>query len=565
MQKWVTIGDIDVPIIIDKGVTYYPISYITTKVLLRSGKSSLVGKHNISDLNMYVDKYIIKFSEHNIQESNCINEYGLVLVLSATRQGRLSLEQKRSQNNLHKHLGIDLLSLNKRIIDSINEKELNKHDDYTKEVILFDIECHKYKFQLCNKCNKYYPLFSKYFCIDNRVSEGFNQVCRICSGKISMLKHENKDLYNMRQAGENLYMALKEDNIYKIYESYLNGDINRLPDCYINKDDYLRIIRHLLKFDKLNKSNITITMLINDFKLFGIGNFYNTNNELLFELFGEECKLKPYIYKTYNIGRDGHSLEQIKLIFDMFLYENNIKIKDIFTFKYGEVILKARVRTKNLLSFIVWYYNYQYAGYLFKTKSSNYYKKDDNVLFDLRYLIEEDMKLKIDKIPLYLTKNVLQKKCNPLYNYIITKGNGTIFEWVNRLYPDKFIEADFEINAYRNEFDSDTECFIHEILCDKFGSNVLYNPKHTDRTVTLNGMIPDWIVINENGTYIIEYFGMYAKRQYGKSSRVTDYIDKTHRKIEKYNQMKNFNYVFLYPKDIEDDFKGCREKIEKIK
>ncbi|MNG04760.1 hypothetical protein D3C84_879150 [compost metagenome] len=172
------------------------------------------------------------------------------------------------------------------------------------------------------------------------------------------------------------------------------------------------------------------------------------------------------------------------------------------------------------------------------------------------------MKIPTEKIPLYLTKNVLQKKCLPLYRWIVTHKNKTIYEWVDILYPNKFIEADFEVNAYRNEFDSDTESFIHEILKSKF-NNLIYNQKHTGRTITIDGMIPDWFVFTNKGVWIIEYFGMYDVRNKD-NSRVRDYIKKTHRKLDKYKKLQGYNFIFLYPDDIDNDFLGCREKLKEI-
>ena len=92
---------------------------------------------------------------------------------------------------------------------------------------------------------------------------------------------------------------------------------------------------------------------------------------------------------------------------------------------------------------------------------------------------------------------------------------------------------------------------------------MIYNPKHTDRTVILDGMIPDWFIMTEEGVWIIEYFGMYMPNQCY-NTRIKEYIEKTHEKINKYKNMKGYNFVFLYPEDVDDNFKGCREKIEKI-
>jgi hypothetical protein len=133
---------------------------------------------------------------------------------------------------------------------------------------------------------------------------------------------------------------------------------------------------------------------------------------------------------------------------------------------------------------------------------------------------------------------------------------------VNELYPNKYIEADFDVNAYRNEFDSDTEAFIDDILRQEF-KNVYYNQRNTNRTVTLNGNVPDWLVFTDNGVWIVEFLGMYLPDK--TDSRTLVYIEKTERKFKKYESVSGYNILYLLPEDIEKNFSGVKEKIKVIK
>jgi hypothetical protein len=565
-QDLILIGNVIVPVIIDKEEVYYPISYITTNVLLRTNKNGLINKTNKNKYKKYIKQYDIDFGIYGIQKTNCISKEGLIEVLNKTEQSRLTVEQRKSQNELHKHLGLPLLTEREWVINKLSKEFLNEHDDYTQDIIKHEIKHNPdIKFQLCSHCLKYYPLSNIFFRPDQRRPLGFTSVCNVCDKRTTVFKHYNHDLYYLRKREKELYNAMKEGYVIPVYEAYLKGEIKRLPDSFQNKETLLQIVKYLYDKGDLTIHNLTIKTLKNKFGLNSISAYLSTHDIYTY-LFGEDYYYYPWKYPKFSFREIKLTYEIANKVFDNYLKEHGIKINDPLNFDYEEIIKKSRISKfvlKDLLYFAVQYNQFKYAGYQYKIASVNYYKNETNLLFDLKYLIEQDMKIPVDKIPLYLTKNVLQKRARPLYNYIVLNKNGSIYKWVNKLYPNKFIETDFEINAYRNEFDSDTECFIHELLVDKFKNKVIYNQKHTDRTIVLDGMIPDWFVMTEKGVWIVEYFGMYTPdRCY--NTRVKEYIEKTNEKINKYKNMKGYNFVFLYPEDIDDNFKGCREKIEKI-
>jgi hypothetical protein len=565
-QDLILIGNVIVPVIIDEGEVYYPVSYITTNVLLRTNKNGLINKTNKNKYKKYIKQYDIDFGIHGIQKTNCISKEGLIEVLNKTEQSRLTVEQRKSQNELHKHLGLPLLTEREWVINKLSKEFLNEHDDYTQDIIKHEIKHNPdIKFQLCSHCLRYYPLSNIFFNPDSRRPLGFQSICNVCSGRSTVFRHYDNELYNLRKKEMELFQAMKDGYVIPVYEAYLKGDLKRLPDSCRNKETFLQIIKHLYDKGDLTVHNLTITTLINKFKLNGISSYLSIH-EIYTYLFGEDYYYYPWKYPKFRYDEIELTYEIANKVLDNYIKEHNIKIENPLTFKYGEIIRKARltkIEEKCLLYFVVQYNQFKYAGYQYNIGSSKYYKDEKNVLFDLKYLIEQDMKIPTDKIPLYLTKTVLQKKARSLYNYIVLNKNGSIYKWVDKLYPNKFIETDFEINAYRNEFDSDTECFIHELLVDKFKNKVIYNQKHTDRTIVLDGMIPDWFIMTEKGVWIVEYFGMYTPDKCY-NTRVKEYIEKTNEKINKYKNMKGYNFVFLYPEDIDDNFKGCREKIEKI-
>lgn len=564
-QRNISIGEVDVPIILDGGEEWFPVTFITTKVLLRSGKGSLVNQRNKNELGDNLNSFIIKYGDKNEQESKCINKASLKELLKRTQIGRLNSEQRISQNNLHKYLGIELLPIEEQDVNTYDSQWFSEVDDYTKDIIENELnKTNPEWIRMCSNCNKHFPLTNKFFAIDSRIDKGFTKVCRVCSGNIDNFTHQDHIVTDLKK--QNLYEAIKEESLLQIYDAYRNKKISRLPDCYENKDSYLRIINGLFNIDELNVNNLTSEYIIKEYKLKSFYKYLSIDDVYKY-LFGDDFYYFTWKYPKFRFKGIELTYEIANNIINNYINENKIKIDDIFTYDYLHIFKQCRLSNltqKDMLGFIVQFYDYKYAGYLFKTVAVNYYKQEENLLFDLKYLVEKDMNIDKLKIPLYLTKYTLKKKSLPLYNYIILKKNGSLFEWFDKLYPNTFTIFDFEMNAYRNEFDSDKEMYINELLNDNF-KNVIYNQKHTDRTITLDGMIPDWLIITENGVWIIEYFGLYEERQYGKSSRVTDYIDKTKRKIERYKEMNGYRFIFLYPNDTEDDLKGCREIIVKMK
>lgn len=173
------------------------------------------------------------------------------------------------------------------------------------------------------------------------------------------------------------------------------------------------------------------------------------------------------------------------------------------------------------------------------------------------------MKIPVDKIPLYLTKFNLQKKSNTLYYLLYNrKYYKNLWEWVNDCYPQKFILADFEINPYRCNFDSMEESQIYDILKNTY-KNTIYNQRNTERTIEIDRMIPDFITFTKNNTYLIEYFGLYVKNR-SDNKRISDYRNKTEEKINKYNKLNNYKTIFLYPTDLDNNFKGLHSKLKEI-
>lgn len=201
-------------------------------------------------------------------------------------------------------------------------------------------------------------------------------------------------------------------------------------------------------------------------------------------------------------------------------------------------------------------------SYKFKSYE-NFWHQQDNRDLALKQFIENDLNLHIDKIPLYLTLENIRKHSNTIRNVLRKYYNNNIYLWVNEIYPDKFIEEDFNVIVLRNVFDSIEENQIDDILRQQF-TNVIYNQRNTPNTIKIYKSIPDWFIFTNNGVYVVEYFGISIdQKQYNK--RISGYVQKTKNKIDKYKLANGYNFIYLYPDDLKNNYNGLYEKIKTIK
>lgn len=296
--------------------------------------------------------------------------------------------------------------------------------------------------------------------------------------------------------------------------------------------------------------------------------FRNKLNSFYKYLFGQEYYLNSWEYnqKSLFISENINDKNIIISIFNNYIKLNNIKIDNIYGFDYYNVLVKCHLIKpinkyfKTVLNFIIEYYNNQYAPYYFNRGYINYWTYKENRIFTLKYLIENDLKIELNKIPMHITLSKLMQigtKC--LYN-VCKKYYNSLFEWINECYPDKFVEKDFDINFIKEEFDSIEEKQINDILHSNI-KNIYYNNLNTDNVIKLNGMIPDWLIFGQE-LILIEYFGYYTKTP--TTSRQTRYMETYNNKIDKYKKLP-YKTFFIYPDDLNNNYNKLINKINILK
>jgi len=575
LQDEIIINDVKIPVIKESEVIYYPISYMGSKVLLKILTGNQLIKNGYGE---YIKELNINYGEDTggLQNTYCISENGLRVILKNSKVGRLKVEQKRAMNKVLEYLDMETIIEDERFIKTINinKNKILEYSEYTQDCINDVLqEDTNIIWQKCGKCNNYYPYHVNFFGENPHAGHEYPLYtnCRDCKwteGRSrDWIRLNDKLLSSIyRICGIDTYRLYKNNNIIGIYKDWIEKQYyNKLPKIINNKESLLVIIKYLYEIGKITVDNLIIKNIAKKYKLYSLEQKVKSN-EIYQYLFNDDPINYPWKYPHFLLPQD-MKFNQYKKIFNNYMEINNIKIDSIYDFDYYNICKKCRLvsyMNSDLLGFVMKYYDNKYSAYKFKIKSVNYWKDKNNRIQALKYLIEEDMKTPIEKVPLYLTLTTIRKIPNndTLYHLLRKYYKSNLWEWVNEVYPNKFVEEDFNIGVIRNVFDSAEEHTIHDILYGKF-KNVLYNQRNTKNTIRISGMEPDWFIFTDNGVWVIEYFGISMNNK-DYNTRVTFYKKKTLKKIGKYEGMKWLGKVYIYPEDLKDNFKGLEEKLKLI-
>ncbi|MED2945330.1 hypothetical protein P4284_24025 [Bacillus swezeyi] len=74
---------------------------------------------------------------------------------------------------------------------------------------------------------------------------------------------------------------------------------------------------------------------------------------------------------------------------------------------------------------------------------------------------------------------------------------------------------------------------------------------------------PDFVISSEWGKIVyIEYFGMYVENP--PNALLKRYKNKTMKKIDYYKNIKEYDFIFLFPEDLKNNFYGVRQKLSHL-
>jgi DNA-directed RNA polymerase subunit RPC12/RpoP len=558
-DKQIELDGVIIPYCKEGGIEWYPVKYVVEQFLLKGyNRISIVDK-----CKDYTKRQVINYSFKGTspQETNCMNKEGWIKYLSECKLNKNKDEDKIKRHNIFcDYIGCE----NKyEIVEKV------QYDDYIKYCIEEYLSEHKKedtKWYVCVKCGRKLPLDNKFFPPDDRVEDGYTHRCKDCKPSTYPISCNNTYIRNIYKEFGNDGFNVYNKDIIKFYNTYCHNKNFEFKD---NNENKLKIIQWYYNNNLLDKEQLHRDYIKEIFNF----KFYTVDNRELNKIISNnDCESRPWLYPNFVI--DKLSFKKGKELLTRYIKENNIQIDDILQYEGYEQLLKdaklgqfaRQTNDWTTLEFIVKYYNNEYAGYKFVLKSTNYYKKKENMIFDMKYYIEKDFKIPTEKIPLYVTKWSLHQNASSLYYALYKKYSyNTLFEWINDCYPNKFIELDFDVNPYRSNFDSLEEAQVDEQIRSKLG-NIIHNERNRPDTIIINGMTPDWIVCLNKGTYLVEYWGMYTKYDISKSTGVQYYMNKMKRKYIKYGELMKVGYkhLYIYPDDLKNNFEGLHIKLDSI-
>lgn len=573
-QKLIKVGQILLPEISCEKKKYYPLSYVFEKILLKNKQSVKLLKENGYENYLRQFKVDFNFNNGGTHNTYCITKEGLIDLLSKSNIGGLIVEQKQGMNSILEYFNLDLIDEEPRYLDEINYKDNNTYDEFEKDCIEETLKLESdLIWQRCKDCGKYYPLHTNFFGYNTR-DKLFRTICHNCFADDDK-QHFKHPIYEVKTIDELKNVQTikskvpsfdKNYDVISIYEEYIKSNKCYFPDKIRNKDDYILILKYLNNKGAIDKNKLTIEYLIKVHKLKGISSCIKIK-DIYKLLYGNHPEEYPWQYKSYKY-KSPLNIQVAFKIFNNYLQDNDIIINDVYEFDYQEHIKKAKLGkiyyNVNILDFIMKFYSDKYPAYRFKARSINYWKEKENRDTALKYLIEEDMKLEIEKIPLYLTMTSIRNIGTTTMYTVLKNYYSSLFEWVNEIYPNVFDPKDFDINYMRNEFDSIEEQTINDILKNNF-DNVLYNPRNTDTTIKLLDKVPDWFIFTTTGVVIVEYFGLWNKKRGMYNSRTRDYIISSKDKIKKYKTLEGYRFLYIYPEDLQNEYEGLHKKIDNVK
>jgi hypothetical protein len=416
--------------------------------------------------------------------------------------------------------------------------------------------------QRCNRCDKYYPYHYSFFEKESNPSNkaDMKSICKQCKQWTDTrcrtdIIHINKEYDRIyKKYGKEIYELYKSEDVIGIWKWWTASEENKLPNVLRNKESALDVLKYLHS-KKLLKNKLTDKCNIKNIIKYDIFKYGVTIKDVVERLLGIQIKIKD--------GNGVDNFEDAKNIFLKYLPDGC----DVYSIDIWKTISDSGLNTylkqykNDYIRFLMDIFNNQLLPYKFK-KVRVFWTIKENRGIALKKLIEEDMQLEIEKIPLYLTKEIMRKKSNTMRDVLRKYYHNELFPWIDEVYPGRFNESDFNIGVIRNKFDSAEEHLIHDYLKRKF-KNVLYNQRDTDNTIKIMGMIPDWFIITEKSVWIVEYFGMDNKsKSYNKRSE--DYKNKTNSKIDRYKSITCAGKIYVFPQDIKGNLEGLEEKLKVI-
>lgn len=469
------------------------------------------------------------------------------------------------------------------IYDDITESDIIK---YYEEVLKGKRK--SYPSVVHKKYPDYQNILLKYLYREKLKCDTKEKVCEMFNGNTMRKYKLNSTYLTGKTLMELLEITYPE---YKIFPwELVYGNIHGMYDTEKNRKDCIEWFINKLELDKVINNIEDIFKLKNLYKLFAkysisniLKHYNNSHIEALMWYFNDHTDKKIYEWSFRYLPRNFWNKENSKRAYLYMLSEmgfdyqwcddvkkefiiNNITKRSFVdfhvsgTYKYFGNIYEATKQTFNKELFYQWELKYTPSGF---------WLNEENRLIALKQLIEDVLKINVKEIPLYMTHSYLKDTPYNKFCTICLLYYENFYSWVNQVYPNKFIEEDFVV--YKSSdgtiFSSHEELRVYEHIKNNLCNKIKYIGKSRHKKYNYDigesRCFPDFVIEKFlDKPIIIEYFGFYQKKSQMK--RFKKYAEKTHVKIDFFNNNKDVYFIPLFKEDLYCEYKGINDKFAKI-
>ncbi|PLR72323.1 hypothetical protein [Bacillus sp. UMB0728] len=382
---------------------------------------------------------------------------------------------------------------------------------------------------------------------------------------------------------ENSLLAVSNIDIIETYKAILSGKLKTFPKGFFQHyslKDLKGLVNYYISVAKNETDDIAKIVshdMLRKYKLSGLLK-ENSNFEILDLVY-------PNLFKPWELSscppkfwNNEDNVREASIWFYQKLLEDKVinSEEEILTIKnYGVLFKKYKLDGLFYTRFSSSHYGFW--NYLFPNKwleweychtPKHYWENPENRIKALKELIELKLNMSISNIPNEFSYSLLVKQHRKFAAICDIYYSSSLFQWINECYPNTFTDSDFyqNIGIDGTKLDSKAEVKIHDIFIKNnlkvtYFENKIANIGNFVNEDHKESYIPDWII---NDSIIVEYYGWYNDKYYETHKLLKKYMDKARRKNNYYKGLPNYQFIDLYPSDLEDNLKGLIKKFKSL-
>lgn len=213
----------------------------------------------------------------------------------------------------------------------------------------------------------------------------------------------------------------------------------------------------------------------------------------------------------------------------------------------------------------------EFDDFEMKHSGNNYWKDYDNFIKAVKYYYykiykEENPNLSIDSI---FNNEFIRSNFNKLgrakeIHYNDLEWNSILIDAkIEELIPNNKKTASDGTKLESFEEKLIYEAIKYKLMVPNFHNNPLKNSIYRFKDDSNNKeYVPDYYIKSEDGVILIEYFGCWDSKT--NKELYEGYREKMLNKINFYNSLDDFEFIYFLDEDIKFNFEGIKNKLEKV-